>query len=180
MSGGWSGEPSTQSDKGRWPANVIHDGSPEVVGMFPSTKTNATGKPKDYQGMDGRVYGNYSMLSKTLYYQQNSGSAARFFYCAKANKRERGQANNHPTVKPLDLMRYLINLVTYPKGNLILDPFCGSGSTLLASKIIGVDAVGVEMDPKSYKTAKTRIGKPVEIELDEDEPKKKRRGFGLI
>ena len=126
---------------GRWPANVIHDGSPEVVGMFPS---------------------------------------ARFFYCAKANKRERGQANDHPTVKPLDLMRYLINLVTYPEGNLILDPFCGSGSTLLASKLIGVDAVGVEMDPKSYKTAKTRIGKPVEVELDEDEPKKKRRGFGLI
>jgi len=73
------------------------------------------------------------------------GSAARFFYCAKASPAERGEYNKHPTVKPLALMRYLVKLITPPSG-IVLDPFAGSGSTLVAASQLGFDAIGIELD----------------------------------
>ena len=73
------------------------------------------------------------------------GSAARFFYCAKASPSERGEHNTHATVKPLALMRYLIKLITPPNG-IVLDPFAGSGSTLVAASQLGFDAIGIELD----------------------------------
>jgi len=73
------------------------------------------------------------------------GSAARFFYCAKASPSERGEYNTHATVKPLALMRYLIKLVTPPNG-ILLDPFAGSGSTLVAATQLGFDSIGIELD----------------------------------
>ena len=76
----------------------------------------------------------------------DSGSASRFFYCAKASKSERGEGNNHPTVKPLALMRYLCRLVTPPDG-VVLDPFCGSGSTLVGALQEGFRYLGIEKDP---------------------------------
>jgi site-specific DNA-methyltransferase (adenine-specific) len=87
------------SPLGRYPANVIHDGSPEVLETFPDT-------------------GDF-------------GSAAQFFYCAKASKADRA-GSAHPTVKPLALMRYLCRLIT-PPGGIVLDPFAGSGTTLQAA-----------------------------------------------
>lgn len=74
-----------------------------------------------------------------------AASVPRAFYTAKASSSERGKGNNHPTVKPLDLMKYLVKLVSMPERNLILDPFAGSGTTLYAAKELGVKCIGVEM-----------------------------------
>lgn len=86
----------------------------------------------------------------------DSGGASRFFYCAKASRSERGEGNNHPTVKPIALMRYLIRLVT-PPGGLLLDPFCGSGTTLVAAAREGVDAIGIDKTPEYVTTARKRL-----------------------
>jgi DNA modification methylase len=75
------------------------------------------------------------------------GGASRFFYCGKAAKKERGPGNDHPTVKPLALMKYLLTLCSSPTGGLILDPFAGSGSTLLAARALGRQCIGIELDP---------------------------------
>jgi DNA modification methylase len=109
--------------KGRFPANLIHDGSEEVTGQFPG---------------------------------EDDKSAARFFYCTKASKSDRGAYNNHPTVKPLDLMRYLCRLVCRP-GGIVLDPFVGSGTTLLAARMEGTRAIGIERDEKYCKIAVQRL-----------------------
>lgn len=81
----------------------------------------------------------------------DKGGASRFFYCAKASKSERnrgmpdGQANTHPTVKPLDLMRYLVKLVT-PPGGTVLDPFVGSGTTAIAAHLESCPVIGIDRD----------------------------------
>ena len=110
---------------GRWPANLIHDGSEEATGLFPA-------------GDD------------------NEQSAARFFYTAKADKSDRGPGNNHPTVKPLDLMRYLVRLVC-PIGGVVLDPFSGSGTTLAAAQAEGCLAIGVEREAAYCEIIKGRF-----------------------
>ena len=91
--------------------------------------------------------------------RKDGGSAARFFYCAKADRADRneGGANNtHPTVKPTDLMRYLCRLVT-PAGGVVLDPFMGSGSTLKAAELEGFSAIGIELNPEYIAIAQRRI-----------------------
>ena len=141
-------KPYIQNSSGRWPANLIHDGSDEVTGLFP-------------------------------------GDEGRFFYCAKASKRDRDEGlslparqyshdgrtkpienayqrnnstarNNHPTVKPTELMRYLCRLVTQPNG-VVLDPFCGSGSTGKAAVLEGFRFVGIEREPAYAEIARARI-----------------------
>ena len=82
--------------------------------------------------------------------------ASRFFYCAKSSKRERGEGNSHPTVKPIELMKYLIKLVT-PANGRVLDPFNGSGSTGCAAVELGYEYVGIELDPKYVEIATKRI-----------------------
>jgi DNA modification methylase len=142
---------SEHNEAGRWPANLIHDGSAEPVDLL--------------------------------------GDAARFFYCAKASKRDRDEglegfkkepgvffqtgngasgkpssigsytaprANIHPTVKPTDLMRYLCRLVT-PPGGVVLDPFMGSGSTGKAAMREGFRFIGIERDPEYIEIARARI-----------------------
>jgi site-specific DNA-methyltransferase (adenine-specific) len=84
------------------------------------------------------------------------GSAARFFYCAKASKRDRDEGNHHPTVKPTDLMRYLCRLVTPPDGT-VLDPFMGSGSTGKAAVLEGFRFIGIEREEEYCEIAKARI-----------------------
>jgi len=100
------------SEKGRFPANVMHDGLEE-----------------DW---------------------------ARFFYCPKASKSDRGVSNNHPTVKPIKLMEYLCRLVT-PKGGIVLDPFMGSGTTIMAAKSVGFKYIGIEKEEKYFEIANSRI-----------------------
>lgn len=153
--GGYAGQSIESSPLGRWPANLIHDGSEEVLAAFPQT---APAKAGMRGTRDGVVYGGGQGLGgeNTLRgHIDNGGSAARFFYCAKASKRDRGEGNTHPTVKPADLMRYLCRLVTPPGGH-VLDPFAGSGSTIKAAHLEGFQATGIELNAEYVEIAKTR------------------------
>jgi DNA modification methylase len=151
-------KPKEVYDYGRWPANLIHDGSEEVVGLFPDTKSGKMGpwNNRTTNGSPNGIYGKFDEehpLSETY---GDSGSAARFFYCAKASKRDRDEGNNHPTVKPTDLMRYLCRLVTPPDGT-VLDPFMGSGSTGKAAVLEGFRFIGIEREEEYCEIAKARI-----------------------
>ena len=84
------------------------------------------------------------------------GGASRFFYCPKASKSERGEGNNHPTVKPIKLIEYLIKLIT-PSGGLVLDPFMGSGTTGLASKNLNFNFIGIELDENYFRISNKRL-----------------------
>ena len=86
----------------------------------------------------------------------NGGGASRFFYCAKASKSERGENNSHPTVKPIALFMYLIKLVTR-EGQIILDPFLGSGTTAIAAHKVGRKCVGIEREADYIEIAKKRV-----------------------
>ena len=139
---------------GRWPANLIHDGSEEVLALFPVTKPSKS-KPRN-NGEFKSVAKGRDAPHTTFGHDDNGGSAARFFYCAKASKRDRGVGNNHPTVKPTDLMRYLCRLVT-PPGGVVLDPFLGSGSTGVAALAEGFRFIGVEREAEYMAIATARI-----------------------
>jgi site-specific DNA-methyltransferase (adenine-specific) len=140
---------------GRWPANLIHDGSDEVTELFPQSNSNATPRnrsPKQNREqwrMGGAEY------NATVEYG-DSGSAARFFYVPKCNKKDREDGNTHPTVKPTDLMAYLCRLVTPPEG-IILDPFMGSGSTGKAAVREGFDFIGIEREEEYVAIASKRL-----------------------
>lgn len=141
-------------NKGRWPANLIHDGSEEVLELFPSPHGAGDSRGGGLSKNGGSMFcGNFEGNGMRF---GDSGSAARFFYCAKASRTERGKDNKHPTVKPLALMRYLCRLVTPPNG-LILDPFMGSGTTGMAAKVEGFRFIGIELDGDHHKIAEKRI-----------------------
>jgi DNA modification methylase len=148
-------EVTTSEHSGRWPANFIHDGSDEVVSLFPVTKSGAM--KREVGGYEGEsTTGFIRGKSGPSNQHGDSGSAARFFYCAKASKSERGEGNNHPTVKPIDLMKYLCRLVTPPNGT-VLDPFLGSGTTGVAAVLEGFNFVGCELSPEYIEIAEKRI-----------------------
>ena len=199
--GFWNGvkEPNIMgSALGRWPANIIHDGSEEVLAVFPDDR------PGMASGGDGRrdasMFGNLGGISKSEHYRGDSGSAARFYYAAKASRTERehgldalprgivdptreldsagrdnprtgagrsgeGRANIHPTVKPVDLMRYLTRLVT-PPGGLVVDPYAGSGTTGVAAIHEGFRFAGAEQDAAHALIAVTRIEQAVADEQE--------------
>jgi site-specific DNA-methyltransferase (adenine-specific) len=140
---------------GRWPANLIHDGSEEVVGLFPDTAAGGHPACRNTSGYSGGLE-----QGKTPHgaIRTDAGSAARFFYTAKASRGDRERGNNHPTVKPTDLMRYLCRLVT-PPGGIVLDPFMGSGSTGKAALLEGFVFIGIEQDPDSHATATARLAR---------------------
>lgn len=178
---------------GRWPANVIHDGSEEVLAGFPDTQSGDL--LKHHQRTGGKPpIGTFEIRNRTgeKEFVGDSGSAARFFYCAKASKEDReegleslpvrsagdvtdrkdgsdglnspragagrtnGSRNHHPTVKPTDLMRYLCRLVTPPNG-IVLDPFCGSGSTGKAAILEGLNFIGIELSAEYCELSEKRI-----------------------
>ena len=156
---------TVKQTNGRFPANIIHDGSDEVVELFPNNVKGGTwnstkgarhfennGKPTEYtnKGSDNSV-----------------GSAARFFYCAKASKKERGEGNVHPTVKPIALMEYLVKLVA-PENAIVLDPFMGSGTTGVAAVRLGRGFVGIEKEKEYFDIAERRI-ENAEKERETDE-----------
>jgi site-specific DNA-methyltransferase (adenine-specific) len=188
--------------QGRFPANLIHDGSPEVLALFPETQSNS-GNLTEKSGAYGSVYGKYGACASTGI--TDSGSAARFFYCAKPSRAERNAGldgmsekmlrwssgdknpgsfqsantnrnaqNFHPTVKPLSLMQYLVRLVKPPEGGVILDPYAGSGTTMCACILEGVQGITIERDAEYLPIIKGRIaffmngGRPV---FDEEEQK---------
>ena len=198
------------NELGRFPANLIHDGSDDVLSLFPESGNGNGGIPYNYAG---RIYDNKdtSMFNGDKPAAPSNfndyGSSARFFYCAKASRKERNEnitgitnekfvqgnysqsptcktcnktlngtnnhsncsgevyykdmkskstPNNHPTVKPLSLMRYLCRLVT-PRNGLILDPFMGSGTTALACIKEGMDYIGFELEKNYFDIANARI-----------------------
>lgn len=143
---------------GRWPANLIHDGSDDVQAAFPA----APGQQGDLKGhsrdrVSKGVFGDMK-AARDATKRTDFGSASRFFYCAKATREERDWAdkNTHPTVKPIALMRYLIRLVT-PKGGVVLDPFMGSGSTGCAAAAEAFGFIGIDRDPEYVAIAESRI-----------------------
>ena len=175
--------PLNTEHQGRFPANFIHDGSDEVTALFPDTGKSPA---KITRGAGGQ-HGKYSPIGRheNVEGYGDSGSAARFFYCAKAGKAERNagldgmpekrpddrtttgmetfeekgvakQANHHPTVKPTTLMRYLVRLVTPPNG-IVLDPFAGSGSTLVAATLEGFSSIGIEITEEYIPIIEARI-----------------------
>jgi site-specific DNA-methyltransferase (adenine-specific) len=130
----------------RWPANLLHDGSDEVLAGFPDTgAAKSSGQSKPMQRQDNVVYGKgLGSISPDNTHDDNGGSAARFFYSAKAGPLDRiGTA--HATVKPVDLMRWLCRLVTPPGGH-ILEPFAGSGTTGIAAMAEGFDCSMIELE----------------------------------
>ncbi len=140
---------------GRWPANLIHDGSEEVTRGFPETGPSSDRPQHNTNEKQFNTYGVYGS-SVTKGHTDNGGSAARFFYVPKADKNDRGEGNDHPTVKPLDLMKYLVRLVT-PPGGIVLDPFMGSGATIEAAYRQGFRAIGIELEEKHCETAVRRL-----------------------
>ena len=178
-------EQATYNAAGRWPANLIHDGSDEVVGLFPANAgASAPVKGSELSAPAKNAYGEYGRVPGAFH--ADKGSAARFFYCAKASKRDRNggcehieakmpthgkgheagglsvsnsklpNQNNHPTVKPTELMAYLCRLVT-PPGGVVLDPFMGSGSTGKAAMREGFRFIGCELSPEYMTIARARI-----------------------
>lgn len=140
---------------GRWPANVVHDGSEEVLAGFPESKS-----PMPYIRQSGsaskQVYGDYASRDGGVNSSfGDSGSAARFFYTAKADKEDRLQSK-HPTVKPVDLIRWLARMVT-PPGGTILDCFAGSGTTGMAALMEGFNAVLVEREAEYVADIRRRL-----------------------
>lgn len=147
---------SSLQPQGRFPANIIHDGSDEVLENFPESKGqqgDLKGHNKDKSKKD--IFGEMGP-AKNHSARSDYGSSARFFYCAKPSSRERGKDNNHPTVKPISLMGYLCKLITPPEGT-VLDPFMGSGTTGIACKNLGLNFIGIEKEGKYFKTAQKRI-----------------------
>ena len=145
-------ESTTHEHNGRWPANLIHDGSDEVVGLFP----DAGGGFGVRGGRPTAVVGDYGMkgtMEEVGY--GDSGSASRFFYCAKADASER-RNSKHPTIKPVSLMRYLVRLVT-PPGGLVLDPFGGSGTTAEAARLEHCRFLLMELSPEYCADAAERL-----------------------
>ena len=140
-------------ETGRFPANLIHDGSHQVLELFPETKPSRIGKPRGTKKKG--LFAN-SEFNKVGQEHNDSGTAARFFYCPKANKKDRDEGNHHPTVKPTALMQYLCRLIT-PTGGVVLDPYMGSGSTGKSAVQEGFSFVGCELDEDYYKIAKSRI-----------------------
>ncbi|MEF9875248.1 MAG: DNA methyltransferase [Glutamicibacter sp.] len=184
---------------GRWPANLIHDGSDAVLAMFPDAPGQlAEASTSDTQRAGQNVYGNMRRCrgNETSASSENAGvvgfnmrpgarrldrgSAARFFYGAKTSRADRHEGlinpgpqfkqgntlrkvettetkgNNHPTVKPTELMAYLLRLVT-PPGGVALDPFMGSGSTGKAAMREGFQFIGCEIDEQYAAIARARI-----------------------
>jgi site-specific DNA-methyltransferase (adenine-specific) len=168
---------------GRYPANLIHDGSEEVLELFPDTKPSKA-NPRNNSEFKSFSKGK-EKAHITQGHEDDGGSAARFFYCAKASVSEKEEGldsledsvlnrvnpggiendpkwaprirkNSHPTVKPVKLMSYLCKLVT-PVGGTVLDPFMGSGTTGIAAVKGGFGFMGIELDSHFFEIAKKRI-----------------------
>ena len=157
---------------GRWPGNVLHDGSNEIEKEFAKYGQRGNGWSRnygteDYQGRQykGGVFGGGRFLGNTTY--ADKGTASRFFYNVKSSVKERTHnrtiKNDHPTVKPIDVMKYIIKMVT-PTNGIVYDPFTGSGTTLVACKELGYKYVGCEMEQKYVDIANERLNKVNNLE----------------
>lgn len=159
-------KPKENYGKGRYPTNIILDeeAAVQLDRQSGTLKSGAMKKPYKYTN-NGYSLGAPAGETKQIH-EANSGGASRFFYCAKASKRERNAgcgANHHPTVKPLALMIYLCILSKTPTGGRVLDPFMGSGTTGIACMNTGRDFVGIEKNKEYYDVACVRIQHAIKI-----------------
>lgn len=167
------------TNKGRWPANIILDEDAaeqldEMTGILNSgspgiRRKNHNSVAMGYLNKTGNIENGFG----------DSGGASRFFYCAKASSAERNKgmnspefpdrSNNHPTVKPISLMKYIIKLLAPPGDPILLDPFAGSGSTLIAAKELGIRSIGIEKELEYFEIAKQRLehymNKPRQLQM---------------
>jgi len=164
-SGGILGVSSPREDysephfAGRWPANVILDESQAAALDAQSGDRPAGAFPQKSNIPTGVHYeGGWGSVDNGVRTNMDSGGASRFFYCPKANKKERPNVDGvaHPTVKPLKLMEYLCRLVT-PPGGVILEPFSGSGTTIEAALNEGFNVIGIEMTDEYLPLIMARI-----------------------
>lgn len=175
----------TAAKKGRWPANVLHDGSDEVLAAFAEFGERGAIAPVTVRNGDkfrnvysGSFVGNVDEAGST--FQGDSGTAARFFYSSKATQGERifeckecgahtigkpscghDKLRTHPTVKPIDLMRWLVGLIC-PVGGLVLDPFAGTGTTAAAARAAGMQSLSIEADENHVRDIGVRLNLPVD------------------
>lgn len=183
---GLGGKVEAPHGKGRFPANLIHDGSDEVVALFPNVRGWTGQNHNNFNPYGGNSL-NSSATKRSGYHEGfgDNGSAARFFYCAKPSGKEkelgceefepeivndgqkkdidnafqRGKTkrkNTHCTIKPIAIMEYLIKLVS-KEGAIVLDPFCGSGTTLIACHNLNRRYIGIDLDEKSIRIARARL-----------------------
>jgi len=141
-----------ETTEGRFPANIIFD---EEAGKILDEQSGIS-KGEIHNKPASGIFGSELAGGKRQNSIKDIGGASRFFYCPKASKKDRESGNVHPTVKPTDLMAYLIRLVT-PKGGVVLDPFMGSGSTGKAAVREGMNFIGIEREDEYMEIAKTRI-----------------------
>lgn len=173
----------SQPKLGRWPANVCHDGSPEVLAGFPQTGNGSgvarTARPGQQPFNTERGWNQHSMTREGATAPEDygdAGSAARFFFSAKATRSERN-GSRHPTVKPIRLIEWLIKLVT-PPGGTVLDPFAGSGTTGEAAVLNGFNVIMIEMEAQYVQDIRNRMAEPKVWSIDPDAPQPKRpKGF---
>lgn len=148
-------EPRGGAEDGRWPANVVHDGSPEVLEAFAAFGEKTSGRIDPHHKMsgsgDGYRHGERSGADRP----GDTGTAARFFYTAKADKTDRW-GSKHPTVKPVSLIRWLVRLIT-PPGGTVLDPFAGSGTCGVACIAEGFDAILIEREAEYMADIRERV-----------------------
>lgn len=190
---------------GRWPANLIHDGSEEVLACFPESAGQLADAKTDGSRKFGNVYspmkygrgnepsadsendGDVGFKMKPGARRLDTGSAARFFYCAKASREDRNEGLQGMATKPLNWssgeqspgtfqasgtdrssenhhptvkptdLMRYLCKLVTPKGGMVLDPFMGSGSTLKAAELEGFSAIGIEIDPEYCEIARNRI-----------------------
>lgn len=143
------------SAQGRWPANVLFDEEAAAVLDEQTEYLHGAGAARSSgEFSSSGIFG--SAKTGAGHRIGDSGGASRFFYVAKASKRERGDGNHHPTVKPIKLMEYLVRLIT-PPGGTVFDPFMGSGTTGIAAKSLGFGFVGIERSEEYFEIAKRRI-----------------------
>lgn len=171
--------------KGRWPANVMHDGSEEVLDAFAAYGERGALAPVTVRNADkfrniynGSFVGNVDEAGST--FQGDSGTAARFFYSSKATQGERifecrtcgahtvgkppcghDDLRTHPTVKPISLMQWLVTLIC-PQGGLVLDPFAGTGTTAAAARAARMQSLSIEADEKHVRDIGVRLGLSVD------------------
>lgn len=166
---------------GRWPANVLL--SEEAAGELDAdsgvTRDGIhVGRNRNGDEHTNEIYGARKNDTRDVGYG-GSGGASRFFpvfkYQAKASSKERprieedGRVIQHPTVKPVDLMRWLCRLITPPDG-IVLDPFAGSGTTIEAALLEGFAPIGIEREPDYVRLIEQRIARvPVANEGYDDE-----------
>jgi DNA modification methylase len=172
--GGAVGEPFTsRQSQGRWPANVILD-EYSAGELDEQSGTLTSGNIKPYIQKPSSEFSTNHSTQTTNTFLGNTGGASRFFYCAKASKRDRNEgleeSNFHPTVKPTNLMRYLVKLVT-PPGGTVLDPFTGSGSTGKAAILEGFDFIGIELTEEYLPIIDARLKHAEQVRDQQEQAK---------